>query len=315
MRKTVLGDPVYEEARALSDREVARLLTVAEYHIGNEDWHKALEIVNETTRRYEDSVAALRLKEKLLERLYDLERDRLNAERLRRRELELDGITKAQIMPLDPAPIARTVFVFDEDIALAEREELLKRLKLPLPAFSFVNAPVDEVLRQLFAVAGINYIFDDSAFGDQTLTIELHDENIESILWTIQRMTGVAFNYKGRAVYVTSQDTPILVTEIYRLKAGLTDVTATASASAATTGGEGGVDGGNPFADIPDGDSEGSSDLERFIEQLPELVPWLEGSKCGWNVNRTRCICVPAPQRLLKLSGWFMRSIIILRRY
>lgn len=264
----VLGDPSYEAAKASAPLHISRQLDLVEFLIHEQRFHEAVDASQRILDRHGQDDATLTLLDRLLGHLVRLERRRLDTDRGTRSKETLNEVTERGTMPREQRPIARTVLIFDEDIADIQRQEVLRRLELRLRMFQYENQPLREVLKALFPIAGLNYIILDEAVGEQTLTIDLVDESVGHVLEIIQRSTPVEFNYRGGSVYVTSRDSEnrVLVTEIIRLQAGLTDVLSNLSG-----GGEG----------VTASAGNGQSDLERFLERAltaQGLVDWPEGS-------------------------------------
>jgi type II secretory pathway component GspD/PulD (secretin) len=217
----------------------------------------------------------------------------LRARALRNGEV-INDVIDASAMPDVPRSIPRPVLIFDEYLAAVDREEVLARLRLRIPRFVYEEAPVGDVLKQLFAVSGINYIILDGAIGEETLTLSLVDESIEGILGTMQNMVDLNFNYHGGTVYVTDSTNAVLVPEIVRLSSGLTNVLAQPSLEGVSGGGGGNNGGGNGVGDAGGssdlfggaggGGGDGETDLERFLDRIPELVDWPDGST--WYLER-----------------------------
>jgi len=283
-KEFVLGDPGYEEAKARSPLHIARQLDMVEYLIQEQRFSDAVEQCHRILDYHGDDEAVLTLLDRLMTHLVRLEKRRLERDRALRRGEVVNEIIEGGTMPREQRPIPRTVLIFDEDIAELERERLMQQLRLKVAMINYEEQPLGTILKDLFALAGINYIIRDDALGQETLTIALVDETVEHVLEGIQRMVEVQFNYRGGSVYVTSGESPVLVTEIIRLKSGLTDVLRQTQIGGGGGGeGEEGGAGFDPFAPAGGGgDGEGMSDLERFLEAaLVEdgLVSWPAGSQ------------------------------------
>nr|MDA3960706.1 hypothetical protein [Planctomycetota bacterium] len=284
-KEFVLGDPGYEEAKARTPIHIARQLDLVEFLIQEQRFSEAVELCQRILEDNDGEEATMTLLDRLLGHLVRLEGRRLERERAVRRGEVVNDIIEAGTMPREPRPLARTVLIFDEDIAEVDRDRLMQQLRIKVGMINYQGQPLQNILQDLFALAGLNYVIRDDALGAETLTISLVDETVEHVLEVIQRMVPVQFNYRGGSVYVTSSDSPILVTEIVRLQAGLTDVLSSIEV------GNGGGDDGGGAPQLPQlgggDDAEPASDIERFLGKALDvdgLVSWPEGST--WYLDR-----------------------------
>jgi type II secretory pathway component GspD/PulD (secretin) len=295
-KQIVIGDPDYEAARNRSNEAVSKRLDIAEYYAHNRRYPEAVVVCNAILKEYPHHPAAQKLKYRILTEMVEKERADLLKEKALRRTDAINDSIDGSIMPGELPKTKRTVFIFDEDIAEAERSALRKKLLQRVDLIydgtnGTKSAQVREVLQPLFAIAGINYVILDSALSEETLTIHLVHETVETALSTIARLVNIRYNYSGGTVYISSADSEVMVTEIIRIHSGLTDVktepqigensfggasdnTGGAQSGSSTTGGGGGG-GTNPFAGGQgggQGGAEATSDLERFLEKVPEIV-------------------------------------------
>ncbi len=328
-------DPQYLAAKEVTDKHIAQRLSVVEYLVQEEKYAEALKILNEVLTVDKNNRAALLFKDRLVESMLRIERERLLKERKIQREKAINDIIGRGNQDDPKQPIPRVYRIFQEDIDEAEREKLMVKLRVPLKSFNYNEAPLDAVLKQLFAIAGLNYIIYDDAIGDETLTLSLRDETVESVLYTIQRMAGVRFNYHGGSVYVTSVDNPILVTEVIRLRSGLTNVLAQPQLQGITGGvnnasddnQQGNQRGGQQqqISQLLGGDGEeqgdGLSDVERFLERVPELIDWPDGSTIFLDKKSSTIMLRSSPstisefKRLLKAIDYTTEQVLIEARF
>jgi type II secretory pathway component GspD/PulD (secretin) len=302
-KELVVGDPDYESARARADAAVSKRLDIAEYYAHNRKYPEAAMVCNAILKDYPHHPAALKLKYRILTEMVERERAELLKDRALRREDVLNDTRDDWIAPGELPKSKRSIFVFDEDVAEIERAELKKRLQQRVDLIydgtnGTKSAQVREVLQPLFAIAGINYVILDSALGTETLTIHLVHETIETALATISKLVNIRYNYAGGTVFISSATSDVLVTEIIRVHSGLTDVVTEPQLGANDFGGgnAGGGGGGNgqPGVNTPfgggaagmfggagggagGGGQQGGgqqfvSDLERFLEQVPDIV-------------------------------------------
>lgn len=226
------------------------------------------------------------------------DRVRLEAEQRYRDGEAIADVLRDGTFPRDKPRARRQVFVFDEDMDELERQRVRNRLQ-EVVTLDFQGVAARPVIEKLFAVAGINYVILDKALGDQTLTLHLFDETVETALDAVAKLVKVRYSYVRGTVFITGEDDGQLVTEIIRLRSGLTDVDAQVTASALTSSGSGGptvlpngaqsnTQAVNPFGAANQAQNQapkpaaggaangaggaGKSDLERFIEKIPEIV-------------------------------------------
>jgi type II secretory pathway component GspD/PulD (secretin) len=296
----VVGDPEYEAARGRADAAVTKRLDIAEYYAHNRRYPEAAMVCNAILKDYPHHPAALKLKFRILTEMVDRERNELLKDKALRRTDAINDAIDDSIMPGELPKSKRTVFVFDEDIAEIERAQLNKKLQQRCSLIydgtqGTKSAQVREVLQLLFAYAGINYVILDSALGTETLTIHLENETIESALATVSKLVNIRYNYAGGTVFISSATSDVLVTEIIRVHSGLTDVVTEpqlgandfgGGQSGGGQGGQGGqgaqMQGGGAGGLFGGGGGQGGqgggasqpfvSDLERFLEQVPDIV-------------------------------------------
>jgi type II secretory pathway component GspD/PulD (secretin) len=296
-RELVIGDPDYESARSRADAAVSKRLDIAEFYAHNRRFVEAAMVCNAILKDYPLHPAALKLKFRILTEMVARERIELLKDRALRRDDAINDVADDAIMPGELPKAKRTIFVFDEDIADVERSALQKRMQHRLDLIydgttpGTKSAQVREALQVLFAVAGINYVILDSALGTETLTLHLVNETIETALATISKLVNIRYNYSGGTVYISSATSDVMVTEIIRVHSGLTDVETEPKLGgneiASGGGGQGGANGGQPQAGGAGlfgggggggGGQQGGgnqpfvSDLERFLDKVPDIV-------------------------------------------
>lgn len=296
----VVGDPDYEAARLRADATVSKRLDIAEYYANERRYPEAVMTCNAILRDYPHHDAALRLKFRALREMVARERSELLKEKATRRGDAINDVIDDARMPAELPKTKRSIFVFDEDVADLEREALKAKLQQRVDLIydgtnGTKSVQVREVLQPLFAIAGINYVILDSALGAETLTIHLVHETVETALSTIAKLVNVRYNYTGGTVFISSATSDVLVTEIIRIQSGLTDVVTEPKLSELQGGGGGGGGaggaaganpaaggaGGNLFGGAAGGGGGGGgggqqqefvSDLERFLDKIPDIV-------------------------------------------
>ena len=284
-RLVVLADPTYLTAKAAASRPVVKRLEVAEFLLQQQRLPEALSTANAILSDHPYDEAVMTLKKSILETMVEIERRKALSNRDLRHSEVMKEVIEEGTMPSKKDKVARKIFVFDEDLAEIQRQKIQDRLDITLDNISYENAPVGDVLKLLFATVGMNYIILDEAISSQTVTMFLVDSSVGEVLGAIQNMIDIHFNYRGGTVYITNSENSILVPEIIRLKAGLTNVNMDPMLE-----GLGGIEGDDEDGDnqqdlFPQGeDDEPQSDIERFMAEIETLVPWPEGSV--WYLDR-----------------------------
>jgi type II secretory pathway component GspD/PulD (secretin) len=305
----LVGDPDYEAAKARSDASVRQRLDTVEYYVGQHQYGDAALLCNVILKDHPSEPAVLCLKFRILNTMVARERDELLKDQEYRHGEGINDVIRDDTFPRDPPKIARTMWIFDEDIAAEERARIDAKLQEKITLIydgtnGTKSTPVREVLGPLFSYVGINYVILDQSLGDETLTIHLVDESVGTALATIAKLVKVKFNYSGGTVFVTNSDNELLTTEIIHLESGLTNVSGQGETATlgGTTGGSGsgngnGAAGGNGAAtnqpagaagaaggangkagaNGANGQAQGAneSDLEKFLDKVPDiLVGW-----------------------------------------
>ncbi len=272
----------YAAAKAKASDDVRRRLQFVEYHLADNDYNRAIDTCNAILKDHPHEPATVRLKYRILMSMVERERALLERERQYRAEEGLADAHARSVMPKDGPKIARTVWVFDEDIEEADRVAVRQRLQAKV-SFSYDGVAVGEVLKPLFAVAGINYVILDRALSSETLTIHLVNDTVENALSTIAKLVDVRYNYSANTVFIGAADSEVMVSEIIRLSSGLTDVITELKPEEPVANAAGASGGQAPAAAQPEGEAK-ASDLERFLEKVAEIVPgWGEGK---WYLDR-----------------------------
>jgi len=279
----------YAAIKARADETVQRRLEVADYFDARGKPGEAIEACDAILKDHVGQPAVLVKKLDLLKQLKAkllAERGALERERDTRNIAAINEVIEKAIIPEEKPKELRTVVIFDEDVADAERAKVRTRLKERVSLENMTGVEVRKVIETLFAIAGINYVILDSAIGTETLTLNVVDETLENILNIVSRQVQLRYNYIAGTVYISSTTSTVLETEIIRLQSGLTDVMAKVQLQEGTqTSGGNGTNGG---AVIPDPfgqqnqptDAEASSDLEKFVARIPDII-------VGWPAEGT----------------------------
>jgi type II secretory pathway component GspD/PulD (secretin) len=319
----ILADPDYEAARARADTDVQRRLAVVEYFLSQNRFTDAAQGCNAILRDHPHDDATMRLKFRILNTIVDKERKELLKQQESERGNALNDVIEDNTFPRDKLRVQRQVFVFQEDIDEIERAKVKAKLQERI-TLNQDQAKVWDVMKTLFAIAGINYVVLDSAISDETVSLHLVDDTVESVLNSVGKLAKVRFSYTDGTVFVSSDADDGLVTEIIRLRSGLTNVEAEVNSSNFNNGGAsgGGANGGGGIgnnnggigangnqaigrngqgqngrnapgapggANGKGGQNGGQggdkSDLEKFLEKLPDIVTgWQETHK--WHLDR-----------------------------
>ncbi len=268
----------YAAAKARASEDVRRRLQIVEYHLADNDYNRAVDACNGILRDHPHEPATVRLKYRILMSMVERERGLLERERLYRAEEGMADAHSREVLPKEGPKIARTVWVFDEDVEDADRAAVKTRLQAKV-TLNYDGVAVGEVLKPLFAIAGINYVILDRALSTETLTLHLVDDTVENALKTIAKLVEVRYNYSANTVFIGAADSEVMVSEIIRLASGLTDVvTEPQMLEAEGGGGGGGQTGARPPPTRPpaagggENGQQGSSDLERFLDKVPDIV-------------------------------------------
>ena len=314
----IIADPDYQTLRSQADEDVKKRLTVVEYFLSQNRLSEAAQACNAILRDHPQQSAALRLKFRILNTVVERERKELLKDREYRRGEAINDVIEDGIFPREPQRAQRQVFVFQEDIDEIERGKVRVRLQEKI-SLNQDQAQIKDLLKALFAVAGINYVVLDSALGEETISLHLVDDTVESALNAVGKLTKIRFSYTDGTVFVSSDADEGLVTEIIRLRSGLTNVEAQVDGTSFSSGssngagaGSGSTPGippqianalrqGNQRQNQPGGGAnrggpgqgsgagggggDGKSDIEKFLEKLPEIVVgWQETHK--WHLDR-----------------------------
>lgn len=277
--------PDYTAAKARAALDVRRRLDAVEFMLADNDYARAVDTCNAILVDHPHEPATVRLKYRILMAMVERERALMERDRAYRADMaSADGQARS-VIPRDPPALKRTVWTFDEDVQAAERAVVQQRLKERV-TLNYDGVVVGEVLKPLFAVAGINYVILDSALSTETLTLHLVDESIENALTTISKLVKIHYNYSGSTVYIGAEDSDVMVSEIIRLESGLTDVSTEQQLPEPAQGGGNGGAGGVVAGAAPmipqlnrqgqggqnGQNGQGSSDLEKFLDKVPDLV-------------------------------------------
>lgn len=319
----------YAAAKARSTEDVRRRLQIIEYYLADNDYTRAVSGCNAILSDHPHEPATVRLKYRILMSMIERERAIIDRERSYRSEESLADAQARGVVPKDGPRIPRTVFVFDEDIEAADREAVRRKLQERV-TLNYDGVTVGEVLKPLFAIAGINYVILDRALSAETLTLHLVDDTVENALKTIAKLVEVRYNYSANTVFIGAADSEVMVSDIIRLSSGLTDVVTEMqvmepAASANAGGGGQGQQQARPTAQAAQagqGGAAASTDLERFLEKVPDVVAgWPEEGKMFLDRKSNTLYVRSTPaalgelKRLLRALDYHSAQVLIETRF
>lgn len=314
----------YAAAKARAGEDVRRRLQFVEYYLANNDYTRAVDACNAILVDHPHEPATVRLKYRILTAMVGRERAIIERERAYRNEESLADAQARGILPKDGPRIARTFLVFDEDVEEAERAAVRRKLQERV-TLNYDGVVVGEVLKPLFAIAGINYVILDRALSSETLTLHLVDDTVENALKTIAKLVDVRYNYSGNTVFIGAADSEVMVSEIIRLSSGLTDVVTELQTMEPASGGEGGGGAATPAQPQPQQqgqNGQASTDLERFLEKVPDIVAgWPEDGKMYLDRKSNTLYVRSTPaaigelKRLLRALDYHSAQVLIETRF
>lgn len=314
----------YAAAKARASEEVRRRLQFVEYYLANNDYTRAVDACNAILVEFPHEPATVRLKYRILAAMIERERAIIERERGYRAEESLADAQARGVMPKDGPRIARTVFVFDEDIEEGDRAAVRRKLQERV-TLNYDGVTVGEVLKPLFAIAGINYVILDRALSSETLTLHLVDDTVENALKTIAKLVDVRYNYSANTVFIGAADSEVMVSEIIRLSSGLTDVVTELQPMEPAAGGENGGTGSpapQPQQAQQGQNGQANTDLERFLEKVPDIVAgWPDDGKMYLDRKsntlyvRSTPVALGELKRLLRALDYHSAQVLIEARF
>lgn len=180
-------------------------------------------------------------------------------ERDKERRIELKGklsdhsalreVDEASVPPDEPNPVARPELIVHK--SKFELDTIKEKLQQKV-SVNLVEADLNYVLDLLFRATGVNIVANPETLADQQITIHVEEMPLKELLSYISRNYGILFSASDSAVWVTTPDQPFLETQIRHLSKGLTDVVEQTEST--------------------------TSDIEKLLERLPELIDWPDGS-------------------------------------
>lgn len=184
------------------------------------------------------------------------------------RELE-----EASHPPEDPGRVARPkVLVHQTPFELGSiQEKLAQKVSVNL-----VEADLSYVLDLLFRATGVNIVANPAMLQGQQITIHVEQMPLQELLSFISRNYDILFSATPSAVWVSTPDQPLLETHIRYLDKGLTDVGEQVESA--------------------------TSDVEKLMERVPELMDWPDGSSYYLDRKKNILFLRSTPEALVKVN-------------
>ena len=247
---------IEREETDIRDRKVFALFRKAESAYNAKRYNDALESINEAYRLdpHSEKVRMLRADARIAKAnedmlLNDLGQDARLAEVMATVEKvatvpsELPRAPRPDLEP-KPDPYA--------DEAKTIEEKLNQRISVNLH-----ETPLEYLLNILFRASGVNIIAKPGDLEGQTITVHAEEIRLIELLDYISNTLGVSFTRSGNAIWIQgggqTSDGPMMKWRVIPLDRGIIDV---ASQEASET-----------------------SDLEKALEMVPELITWPDGSQ------------------------------------
>lgn len=185
----------------------------------------------------------------------------------------LSKTEETSVIPEEPSPILRPQpgsQPSSPDLTAME-EKLQQKVSVNL-----VEADLSYVLDLLFRATGVNIVANPEMIGQKQITVHVEQIPLQDLLEYISRNYGILFSVNPSAVWVSTPEQPFLETQIRHLNKGLTDV---AEAAESTT-----------------------SDVEKLLERLPELIDWPQGSQYYVDRKKNVLFLRSTPEALAKAN-------------
>ncbi len=152
-------------------------------------------------------------------------------------------------------------------------------------------APLDAALTQIAERIGVELALDGAAYADMQVTLRVANVSFAELLEHLERMFPIEFHFGARLVRVEARSSPRLALMIYPLPCGLVSAELPdefeslrqLSFISRSQRDEAPVP---VVPEEPAATDDPKSHLEAFLEELPRLVPWIEGS--SWHLDRRR---------------------------
>ncbi len=241
---TPLLDPEYEELKDTLDEDRRRRIEIAEHFLLERRYSDAIDACNKILRDNPDDPATLKLKYRALDQATKRQREDFERDQDYRHAAGITDVVESNRYPKDKPVVQRQVFVFQEDIDESERQKVRARLQTEIE-LSSDKLEVRKAIMDLFKLGGLSYVILDDAIEDKKVTLFLGKVTIESALNALSKLVKIRFSYTDGTVFVTGDENEGLITEVIRLRSGLTNVSAPAQVGSFSGGGGGDGGGGS----------------------------------------------------------------------
>lgn len=247
---------IEREETDIRDRKVFALFRKAESAYNAKRYNDALESINEAYRLdpYSEKVRMLRADARIAKANEDmLHNDLFQDVRIAEAMKDVEKVgTVPSELPRAPRPDLEPKPDPYADEAKTMEEKLNQRISVNLH-----DTPLEYLLNILFRATGVNIIAKPGDLEGQFITVHAEDIRLIELLDYISSTLGVSFTQSGNAIWIQgggqTANGPMMKWRVISLDRGLIDVS---SQEASET-----------------------SDLEKALEMVPEIITWPEGSQ------------------------------------
>lgn len=278
-----------ELRRGKIDREKTKrlreLYLLAQNAFEWKDYEKAEEIAKQILEEdpfYSKAKVLLEEIEDAVEELKKTDAERERERRIRQKIAELDeaAAPPPERPPIQRPPVGKEPRFNLDDYTFEVKVDPSLEAKLKQRISANYEGPLDYLLDILFRATGVNIVADPAVLEQAgPIRLDCEDLPLHELLDFITRNYEDVFFTKGEnTIFVTTPQTAKLVPKVIYLRKGLTDVvTPPQPGSTAIT----------------------QSDLERFLEKLPDIAPhWVEGSTYILDRKRNILYLLSTPEGL-----------------
>ncbi|HUT35376.1 MAG TPA: hypothetical protein VNE39_17950 [Planctomycetota bacterium] len=167
----------------------------------------------------------------------------------------------------DPPPVQRPAIDLSRTAYRVASPELEEKLNQRI-SVNLIEADLDYFLDLLFRSTGVNLIYNPEVVAGKTITVHIANYPLRQLLDYIAKNHALLFTTTEDGVLITTPDQPRLESFVIPLNYGLIDVEE-APPSGAVAGQ------GAQAAPLP---PPTTSNLQRLVEALPQLIEWPQGS-------------------------------------
>jgi len=204
-----------------------------------------------------------RLKRAVLAKLA-LESERIAFESDIRHGEVINDVARRSVPPREPAPAARPPYGRRTPAPTAAMQQMEARLNQTI-SLQIADGELAYILDLLFRATGVNFIADPAILEGKSLSVHVQNIPLSELLQFITRTLDVSFTTTEHAIWITTPENPIMELRAIQLDKGLIAVLGGGGTAAADDGDADGNGGGG-------GGGSDTSDLELWVERLPELI-------------------------------------------